>query len=141
MSSTMLIKTLTLYSLTYIVGITSSIAVHQVIPSPGTPTGLQSDITHQFVNRSVKSDRLPIKQVKPQADDKARGHVPGPIAPKFKIDCKPPIDVLGRCFADAGLDHEVKGSASRPEPTAADADARGFPLDRWRSSQWIMGSA
>jgi hypothetical protein len=33
-SSTMLIKTLTLHSLTYLVGITSSVAMHQVIRSP-----------------------------------------------------------------------------------------------------------
>ena len=128
----MLIKTLTLHSLTYIVGITSSIAVHQVIPSSGSSAGLQSDthtkpgiFTDQVVNRSVRSDRLLIKQVKPQVDDKARVHVPGQIAPnsRFKINCKLPIDVLGRCFADAGLNHKVAWSASRPKPTAADGRA------------------
>jgi len=136
----MLIKTLTLHSLTYVVGITSSIAVHQAIPSPGTSAGLQSDtkpgiFTDQVVNRSVRSDRLLIKQVKPQADDKARVHVPGQIAPnpRFKIDCKPPIDVLGRCFADAGLNHKVAWSASRLELTAA--DGRAFLVDRQRSNR------
>jgi hypothetical protein len=126
----MLIKTLTLHSLTYIVGMISSIAVHQVIPSSGTRAGLRLDTntkpsitTHQVVNRLVKSDRLPIKQVKPGAEDEARGHVPGQIAlnPRFKIDWKPPIHVLGRCFADAGLNHKVTWSASppsRPLPTA-----------------------
>ena len=39
----MLIKTLTLHSLTYLVGITSSLAVHQVIPSSGTAAGFPSD--------------------------------------------------------------------------------------------------
>ena len=103
----MLIKTLT--SLTYIVGITSSVAVHQVIPSPGTAarfqpgSGTTAIITGQIVNRSVKRDKLPFKQAAPQANDKPRVQAPGQIVPnpKFKTDCKPPIDVLGRCFADA----------------------------------------
>jgi hypothetical protein len=105
MSGIMLIKTLTLHSLTYIVGITSSLAVHQVIPSPGTAarfqpgSGTTAIITGQIVNRSVKRD----KQATPQANDKPPVQVPGQIVPnsKFKTDCKPPIDVLGRCFADA----------------------------------------
>ena len=115
MKSIMLIKTLTLHSLTYIVSITSSIAMQQAIPTPGAPPGLQSAantkppiITYQVVvDRSVKSDRLSIKQVRPQADDRAR--VPGQIAPhpRVKVDCRPPIDVPGRCFADAGLNHKV----------------------------------
>jgi hypothetical protein len=73
----MLIKTLTLHSLTYLVGITSSLAVHQVIPSSGTAAGFQSDtstkvaiITRQIVNRTVKSDRLPLKQGEPEANGK-----------------------------------------------------------------------
>ena len=116
MSCIMLIKTLTLHSLSYIVGITSSLAVHQVTPSTGTTAGFQSGtateaaiITPQIANRSVKSDRLPIKQAKPQANDIAPVQVPAQIAPntKFKTDCKPPIDVLGRCFADARVNHRV----------------------------------
>jgi len=100
----MLMKTLTLHSLTYLVGITSSLAVHQVIPSSGTAAGFQSDtgtkveiITRQIVNRTVKSDRL----------SKAPVQVPARIAPnpKLKTDCKPPIDVLGRCFANLGVNH------------------------------------
>ena len=105
----MLIKTLTLHSLTYVVGLTSSVALHQVIPSPGTAarfqpgTGTTAIITDQIVNRSVKRDRSPIKQATPQANDKPPEQGPGQIVlnPKFKTDCKPPIDVLGRCFADA----------------------------------------
>jgi len=101
----MLIKTLTLHSLTYIVGITSSLAVHQVIPSPGTAarfqpgSGTTAIITGQIVNRSVKRD----KRATPQANDKPPVQVQGQIVPnsKFTTDCKPPIDVLGRCFADA----------------------------------------
>ena len=111
----MLIKTLTLHSLTYVVGITSSVAVHQVILSPGTAarfqlgTGTTAIITGQIVNRSVKRDRLPIKQATPQANDKPPVQVRGQIVPnpKFKTDCKPPIDVLGRCFADALANHKA----------------------------------
>jgi hypothetical protein len=104
----MVIKALTLHSLTYLVGITSSLAVHQVIPSSGTGAGFQSDtatkvaiITRQIVNRTVKSDRLPVEQAEPAAIGKAPVEVPAHIAPnpKWKTDCKPPIDVLGRCFA------------------------------------------
>jgi hypothetical protein len=110
----MLIKTLTLHSLTYLVGITSSLAVHQVTPSSGTAAGFQSDtstkveiITRQIVNRTVKSDRLSVEQAEPEANGKAPVQVPARIAPnpKLKTDCKPPIDVLGRCFADLGVNH------------------------------------
>jgi hypothetical protein len=114
-SSIMLIKTLTLHSLTYLVGITSSLAVHQVIPSVGITAGFPSDTstkaaiitTRQIVNRRVKSDRLPVKQAEPQANDKAPVQVPARIAPnpELKTECKPPIDVLGRCFADLGVNH------------------------------------
>ena len=114
MSCIMLIKTLTLHSLTYLVGITSSLAAYQVIPSSGTAAGFQSDtstkvaiINRQIVNRTVKSDRLPVKQAVPEANGKAPVQVPAHIAPnpKWKTDCKPPIDVLGRCFADLGVNH------------------------------------
>ena len=110
----MLIKTLMLHSLTYLVGITSSLAVHQVIPSSGTAAGFPSDtstkvviIARQIVNRTVKSDRLSVKPAEPEANGKAPVQVPAPVAPnpKLKTDCKPPIDVLGRCFADAGVNH------------------------------------
>ena len=113
----MLIKTLTLHSLTYLVCIASSLAVHQVIPSPGTAEGFQLDtstksaiITRQIVNRPVKSDRLPVKQAEPpEANGKAPGQVPAHIGPnpKLKTDCKLPIDVVGRCFADLGANHKV----------------------------------
>ena len=110
----MLIKTLTLHSLTCLVGITSSMAVHQVMPSEAAArlesgTGTTAVITQQIANRSIKSDRLPIKQAKPRVNDKAPVQVPAQITPnpKFKTDCKPPIDILGRCFADARVNHKV----------------------------------
>jgi hypothetical protein len=108
----MLIKTLALHSLTCLLGITGSMAVHEVNFSDTAArfqsgTGTTAIVTQQIVNRSIKRDRLPIKQAKPQANDKVQ--VPARIAPnlKFKTDCKPPIDVLGRCFADARVNHNV----------------------------------
>jgi hypothetical protein len=109
----MLIKTLTLHSLTCLMGSTSSMAVHQVMPSETVAresgTGTTAVITQQIANRSIKSDRLPIKQEKPQVNDKAPAQVPAQITPnpKFKTYCKPPIDILGRCFADARVNHKV----------------------------------
>ena len=109
----MLIKTLTLHSLAYIVGITGSVAVHQVIPPMGRAADFKSDTSvrvgmanRQIVNRSIKSDRL---QARPHANDEAPVHEPGQFAPnpKQKTDCKPPIDFLGRCFADASVNHKV----------------------------------
>ena len=112
----MLIKTLALYSLVYIAGITISMAVHQVIPSAGTAARFQSGtasgtpvVAGQIANRSLKSDRLPIKRAMREVNDKS--HLQGPVQiapnPKFKTDCKPPIDVLGRCFADAGMSYTL----------------------------------
>lgn len=109
----MLIRTVTWHSLTYIVGITSSMAVHQVSPGtvsrfhPGIAT--TAAITGQIANRSAKSDRLPTRQAKPQVNDNAPAQVPPQIAPnpKLKTDCKPPIDVLGRCFAGARANQNI----------------------------------
>jgi|SRR5689334_25379265 len=113
----MLIKTLALHSLTYLVGITSSMAVHQVIPSQGARNRFERDTgtiataitTQQIVNRSMKSDRLPVRQAKPQVNDKTPAQMPAQIPPnpKFKTGCKPPIDVPGRCFADVRVNRNV----------------------------------
>ena len=109
----MFIKTLALYSLIYIAGITSSMAVHEVILSADTAARFQSGtgggtpiFTRQIADRSLKSDRLPTKR---QVNDNAPLQVPVQIAPhpKFKTDCKPPIDVLGRCFAAARVNYKV----------------------------------
>jgi len=116
----MLIKTVTLHSLTYLVGISSSVAVHQVIPSPGPAIIFQSGTTairyQQVANRSIKGDKLPIKQAKRQFNDMAPVQRPAHSTPssKFETDCKPPIDVPGRCFADAGGDRKVALSAPGP---------------------------
>jgi len=122
----MLIRTVTLHSLTYLVGITSSVAVHQVIPSPGTAIIFQSATTairhQQVANRSTKTDKLPIRQAKRQLNDAAPVQMPARTIPssKFGTDCKPPIDVPGRCFADAGGSRKVALSAPRP--------LRGMPI-------------
>lgn len=105
----MLIRALALHSFTYLVGITSSMAVlHQVIPSDArfqSGTGTTATFVQQIANRSFKSDRLPIKPSKPEVNDKA---VPAKIVPNsLKADCKSPIDVVGRCFADARANYKV----------------------------------
>ena len=120
----MRIKSFTLYSLPYVVGVASFlVAAHQVAPSLTTLRALSDTstksaiISGQVVNRSLKSDRLPIKEAVPQADDERQIKLPGQIAPNRKIenDCnKPPIDVSGRCFADAGpLRHDLLLSPDR----------------------------
>ena len=97
-----IMKNVTLYSLPYVVGVASFlVAAHEVAPSltlSDTST-TSAIIFHQVVNRSLKSDRLPIKQAVPQANMPNR---------KIKNDCnKPPIDVIGRCFADARLFYKL----------------------------------
>jgi hypothetical protein len=108
LGSIMLIKTLAFHSLSYVLGITSLMALHPAIPSPNTPAIFQSD-TPQIANRSAKSDRLPIRQPKPQVNDEENLHLPRQITPvpKLKSGCKPPIDIVGRCFADAKVNNNV----------------------------------
>lgn len=112
----MRIKSVTLYSLPYVVGVASFlVTAHQVAPSlttldPLSDTSTKSAIiSDQVVNRSLKSDRLPVKQAVPQADDERQIKLPGQIAPnqKNKTGCNPPIHVIGRCFADAKLFYKL----------------------------------
>ena len=101
MSSIMLFKTLTLHSLIYIAGMTTAMAVHQAIPLPDLSAGPQSSL-EQTANRSGKSDRLPTVQLKRRALDKVPVRLqPRDLFKSGKVDCKPPIDVPGRCFAEA----------------------------------------
>jgi hypothetical protein len=99
----MLIKKLTLYSLVYIGGIASSVAMHDVISSAGTSqssAGVGTPMfNRQIANRSLKSDRLPINPAKRQVNDKEP--LQAPLNSKIGSACKPPIDVLVRYFADA----------------------------------------
>jgi len=106
----MRVKNITLYSLPYIVGVASLVvAVHEVVPAvkplpllSGTSTA-SVIFSGQVVNRSLKSDRLPIEQAPPQASKNIKAptqiKVPAQILPnpKRKTDCD-----TGRCFADAG---------------------------------------
>lgn len=114
----MRIKSVTLYSLPYVLGVASfMVATHQVVPSLTTLRALSDTgtknaiISGQVVNRSLKSDRLQIMQAVPRADDERQIKFPGQIAPNrtIKNDCnKLPIDVIGRCFADTGpLRHDL----------------------------------
>ena len=84
----------------YLVSIASSlVAASQVAPSMNARA--RSAITpYQVVNRSLKGDRLPIEQVGPETDLREYFKVPDRLVPKKNdTDCKPPIDVRGRCFA------------------------------------------
>ncbi|QOZ43714.1 hypothetical protein XH89_09635 [Bradyrhizobium sp. CCBAU 53340] len=101
MSSIMLFKTLTLHSLIYIAGMTTAMAVYQAIPLPALSAGPQSSL-EQAANRSRKGDRLPTVQLKRRALDKLPLRLqPRDLLKSGKAVCKPPIDVPGRCFAEA----------------------------------------
>ena len=101
----MLVKTLTLKSLPYIVGIAGSIvAAHNIAPPTGITSGLQSGINtestiiyRQAVDRTLKGDRLPIRQAGPNATNDESEH--GAPNQKIKTYCKPPIDGPDRLIA------------------------------------------
>jgi hypothetical protein len=111
------IKAVTLHSLPYIVGVTSSLVAGQyVVSSPSTAFAFWSGASNkteifstQAVNRSLKSSRLPIKQAAPEAQVKELVKAPKILAPnpKLETNCRPYIDVPGRCFAGAKPDHEI----------------------------------
>ena len=89
----------------YLVSIASPVlAASQVAPSMNavlSNESARSAIADQVVNRSLKTDRLPIGQVGPETDLREYFKVPDRLVPNKKndTDCKPPIDVRGRCFA------------------------------------------
>ena len=93
----MLIKTFIMHSLPFLVAIASSIVANQsALTSSGA--ALQAAVSKeagvfgdQIVNRAVKSERLPVKPAQPRANGKTPVRIPA--------HCKPPTDVLGRCFA------------------------------------------
>jgi hypothetical protein len=103
----MRVKSVTLYSLSYIMGVvivgvaSLVVAAHQVSPAL-KPSRLLSDtsaiFSGQVVDRSRKSDRFPFEQPS-QADIK----VPAHITPNRKIKtCG-----ISRCFASGGLYRNV----------------------------------
>jgi hypothetical protein len=65
----MRVKTVTLYSLPYVVSVASILAVAQQVTPPITSLGvshvttIQQTISAQIVNRAQKRDRLPIHRV------------------------------------------------------------------------------
>ena len=83
----------------------SLLAAIQIAPSMNailSKESARSAITsYQVVNRSLKRDRLPIRQVGSETDLREYLKVPDRLVPNQKddTDCKPPIDVRGRCFA------------------------------------------
>ena len=78
----MQIKSVTLYSLPYVVGIAGIlVAVHPVVPTPKSMSlwdanAKNGTFSGQTVNRSRKSDRLPIQSTTPQAPAKGQLNTP-----------------------------------------------------------------
>ena len=78
----MKIKSVTLYSLPYVVGIAGIlVAVHPVVPTPKSislwdANAKNGAFSGQTVNRSRKSDRLPIHSTTPQAPAKGQTNTP-----------------------------------------------------------------
>ena len=74
----MQIKSVTLYSLPYVVGIAGIlVAVHQIVPTPKSislwdANSKDATFSSQTVNRSRKSDRFPIQSTTPQAPAKGQ---------------------------------------------------------------------
>jgi len=120
----MFTKTLTLNLLPYIVCVASSLlAAQQLMPSLGLASAFQSSgspkgsiVSNQAVNRSLKSNRLPIMETIGGAEKSINEPAHIRYAKfknlvmqnlKIKFDCRPRFDVPGRCFADARLYHKM----------------------------------
>jgi hypothetical protein len=105
LDSVMRVRSFTLHCLPCVLAIAgSSLGADRNIPTGHA--SLQSEanpdaasLTGQSVNRSGKTDRLPVKRTQPNAHDKAPVGIP--------VHCKPPIDVLGRCFAALGMSQDA----------------------------------
>ncbi|MGY8685588.1 hypothetical protein Q2941_48940 [Bradyrhizobium sp. UFLA05-153] len=98
----MRMKTLASHFLTCIVSFAGLIGAQQAF-SLQVDVSAKADIfVDQVANRAVKGDRLSTTRALPNAQN-------GLLAPKSRFDarCKPPIDVVGRCFADAGLSQRI----------------------------------
>ena len=94
------VKLAALYLLPYVV-----IGAHEVAATVNVALSDRSAksaiISEQVVNRSLKRDRLPIRQVTPGPDVREYFKVPARLAPnqKKRHRLQPPIDVRGRCSA------------------------------------------
>ena len=83
------------------VGVASSmLATNQIAPSMNSVVLERSAksalVSQQVVNRSLKGDQLPVRKVKPEESKRPFRRVP---SQKTDFNCKPPIDLPGRCFA------------------------------------------
>ena len=78
----MRVKSVTLYSLPYVVAIVGIlVAAHQVVPTPQGTSVLDTNAKNetffgQAVNRSRKSNRLPIQSTTPQTPTKRQINTP-----------------------------------------------------------------
>ena len=85
----MQIKSVTLYSLPYVLGIAGIlVAVHPVVPTPKSislwdANAKNGTFSGQTVNSSRKSDRLPIQSTTPQAP--AKGQINTPVETRETI--------------------------------------------------------
>jgi hypothetical protein len=85
----MQIKSVTLYSLPYVVGIAGIlVAVHQVVPTPKSislwdANAKDGTFSGQTANRPLKSDRSPILSTTPQAP--AKGQINTPVKTRETI--------------------------------------------------------
>jgi len=119
-------RTLTLYSLPYVVGLFSLVATaHYVFPSLNetlidvTFNQNTKDIfVHQVVNRSLKGDRLTVHQSVESGNEISRR--PIVPSPEIKIGCERPFsstvrglnpDIVGRCLADTQRGDSFLGRA------------------------------
>jgi hypothetical protein len=84
----------------YLVSIASSLfAANQVAPITLSDASAKSAIiSQQVVNRYLKGDRLPIRQMTPETVQD-RSKVPTIPDKKVGTECKPPVEIPGRCFA------------------------------------------
>jgi hypothetical protein len=98
----MRMKTLTSHFLTCIVSLAGLIGAQQAFTYQADVSAKAAIVVDQVANRAVKGDRLPAMRALPNAQN-------GSLVPRSRLDanCEPPIDVVGRCFADARLNQSM----------------------------------
>jgi hypothetical protein len=82
----------------YLVSIASSLFAANPI-TLSDASAKSAIISQQVVTRSLKGDRLPIWQMTPETDVQDRSKVPTIPDKKVGTECKPPVEIPGRCFA------------------------------------------
>jgi hypothetical protein len=98
----MRMRTLTSHFLTCIVSLAGLIGAQQASSYQADVSAKAAIFADQVTNRAAKGDRLPTMRALPNAQN-------GSLVPRSRSDanCKPPIDVVGRCFADARLNQSI----------------------------------